>query len=134
MTGTLSRIPRGRNVVASHLESLGIATDVADADATSATRRVPTSPPLPGTEWSQAARRFSPALVQALRDALQRGDLTLDELRSALSSVRLENEDDIRRVLDHTVRLKRTIIALGTRVLLLMKHVDPDAVLTLLRR
>lgn len=134
MTGTLSRIPRGRNVVASHLESLGIAADVAGEQTTTATRSVPRIPtPLPGTEFSHAARRFSPELIQALRDALHRGDLTLTELRSALASARLDNEDDIRRVLDHTIRLKRTIIALGASALLLMKHVHSDAVLALLR-
>lgn len=132
MTGTLSRIPRGRNVVASHLESLGIAADVEQAGTTIATRSVP-RPPAAQVELSPAARRFSPDLVQALRDAVHRGDLTLDELRSALSSARLGNEDDIRRVLDHTIRLKRTIIALGTSALLLMKHVHSDAVLALLR-
>jgi len=132
MTGTLSRIPRGRNVVASHLESLGIAEDVAGT-ATVATRSVPRVTPLPGTEFANAVRQFSPELIQALRSALQRGDLTLTELRTALSSARLGSEDDIRRVLDHTIRLKRTIIALGTSALLLMKHVQPDAVLGLLR-
>ena len=121
MTGTLSRIPRGRNVVSSHLESLGIATDVAGGETTSATRTIPRVPqPLPGTEFSNAARTFSPELVHALREALRRGDLTLTELRSALRSARLDNEDDIRRVLDHTIRLKRTIIALGSSALLLM--------------
>jgi hypothetical protein len=132
MTGTLSRIPRGRNVVASHLESLGIAADVDQAETTSATRSVPRAPsPVP--DLSHAARRFSPELVQALRDAVHRGDLTVSELRSALSSTPLGNEDDIRRVLDHTIRLKRTIIALGTSALLLMKHVQSDTVLALLR-
>lgn len=134
MTGTLSRIPRGRNVVASHLESLGIAGDVAEAETTVATRSVQRHlTPLPGTELSHAARRFSPELVQALRDTLQRGDLTLTELRSALQSARLDNEADIQRVLEHTIRLKRTIIALGASALLLMKHVHSDAVLALLR-
>jgi hypothetical protein len=134
MTGTLSRIPRGRNVVASHLESLGIAADVPGSDTTTATRNVQRHPtPLPGTELSPAARRFSPDLVQALRETLRRGDLTLTELRSALMSARLGNEEDIHRVLEHTIRLKRTIIALGANALLLMKHVHSDAVLALLR-
>ncbi len=127
MTGTLSRIPRGRNLVASHLESLGLG-DQEPGGGTTATSRVPQV-----IAMSSAAQRFSPELVRVLREALQRGDLTLPELRAALSSTRLRNEDDIRRVLDHTIRLKRTIIALGASALLLMKRVHPDTVLILLK-
>ena len=134
MTGTLSRIPRGRNVVASHLESLGIAADVEQAETTVVTRSVSPAPsPVANVDLSYATRRFSPELIQALRDAVHRGDLTLGELSAALSSARLGSEEDLRRVLDHTIRLKRTIIALGTSALLLMKHVHSDTVLALLR-
>jgi hypothetical protein len=127
MTGTLSRIPRGRNLVASQLESLGLG-DEEPGGGTTGTSRVPQVLPM-----SSAAQRFSPELVTVLREALQRGDLTLPELRAALSSARLRSEDDIRRVLDHTTRLKRTIIALGASALLLMKRVHPDTVLILLK-
>ena len=126
MTGTLSRIPRGRNLVASQLESLGLA-DQEPGGITTGTVKVPQVLP------RSAASRFSPELVQVLREALQRGDLTLPELRAALSTARLTSEDDIRRVLDHTIRLKRTIIALGASALLLMKRVHPDTVLILLK-
>ncbi len=133
MTGTLSRIPRGRNVVTSHLESLGIAPDVTGAETTRKTRSIDGGTTTRVMPLSNCAGRFSPALVATLRQALQRGDLTVGELRAALLSARLDNEDDIRRVLDHTIRLKRTIIALGASALLLMKHVNPDTVLSLLR-
>jgi hypothetical protein len=133
MTGTLSRIPRGRNVVNSHLESLGIAPDVTDAETTKETRSVSRGTTTRVMPLSNRARTFSPELIDALRKAVQRGDLTVGELRAALLSASLENEDDIHRVLDHTIRLKRTIIALGTSALLLMKHVHPDTVMCLLR-
>ena len=133
MTGTLSRIPRGRNVVTSHLESLGIAPDVTGAETTQETRSVPRGTTTQVMPLSNRARTFSPELVDSLRKAVQRGDLTVGELRAALLSASLDNEDDIRRVLDHTIRLKRTIIALGTSALLLMKHVHPDTVMRLLR-
>jgi hypothetical protein len=133
MTGTLSRIPRGRNVVTSHLESLGIAPDVTGGETTQATRSIARDDATRVMPLSNCARKFSPELIAALRGALQRGDLTVGELRAALLSESLGSEDDIRRVLDNTIRLKRTILALGTSALLLMKHVHPDTVLRLLR-
>jgi hypothetical protein len=136
MTGTLSRIPRGHNVVTSHLESLGIASDMGGGSGgvnTQGKRGKSDGITTQVMPLSNCARQFSPELVEALRKALQRGDLTVGELRAALLSVSLDHEDDIRRVLDHTIRLKRTIMALGTSALLLMKHVHPETASHLLR-
>lgn len=139
MTGTLSRIPRGRNLVASQLESLGVA--VCDEETgsldSSGTRSVVTAVITPQSTSSsvrKAARQFSPDLLHELRWALQRGDVTLHDLHYALSGATLTNEDDIRRVLDFTIRLKHAIIAMGMDAHQLLKRVHPDTVAYLLRR
>lgn len=139
MTGTLSRIPRGRNLVASQLESLGVA--VCDEETGSLeSSDVRTSVTVAMTTRSmsssvrKAARQFSPDLLHELRSALQRGDVTLHDLHYALSGATLTNEDDIRRVLDFTIRLKHAIIALGMDAHQLLKRVHPETVAYLLRR
>jgi hypothetical protein len=127
MPGTLSRIPRGTNLVAGQLESLGIAL----AEPPPATVHHD-----PGSFTSVMRRsgwHCSPVVIERLRATVQRGDLTLAEVRSALLGARLTSEDDIHRVLAQTIRLKRAIIALGTGVVLLMRRVDPQTAAALLR-
>lgn len=139
MAGTLSRIPRGNNLVTSQLEALGVA--VADQETTSlessGTRSVVTAAITTRNTSSsvrRATRQFSPELLLELRSALQRGDVTLHDLHSALSGATLTNEDDIRRVLDVTIRLKHAINAMGMDAHQLLKRVHPDTVAYLLRR
>ena len=143
MTGTLSRIPRGRNLVASHLESLGLALGEDDQPLTTTiTKAAVTADPVTGMQGTrpvsapqrvEPTQKFSAELVATMQGALLRGDLTLDELRFTLGHATLRNEDDIRGVLAETIRLKRAIIALGTDAQRLMKHVHPRTVAFLLR-
>jgi hypothetical protein len=143
MTGTLSRIPRGRNLVASHLESLGLAlSDDDQPDTTSISRPAVTTESATGTvvtrqvpalKTAELGRTFSVELVASMQGALLRGDLTLDELRFALGSATLRSEDDIRQVLVEIIGLKQAIISLGADAQRLMKHVHPRAVAFLLR-
>jgi len=139
MTGTLSRIPRGRNLVASQLESLGVAVceeDTVSLESSGIRSAVAaaTTTQLSSSSVRRVAHQFSPDLIQELRSALQRGDVTLHDLHYALSGATLTNEDDIRRVLDFTIRLKQAIIALGMDAHQLLKRVHPDTVSYLLRR
>jgi hypothetical protein len=143
MTGTLSRIPRGRNLVASHLESLGLALgDDDQALTTTITKTAAAIQPVTGTQGThkesapqtvEPSRKFSVELVTSMQGALLRGDLTLDELRFTLGNATLRNEDDIRDVLAETIRLKRAILTLGVDAQRLMKHVHPRTVAFLLR-
>jgi len=143
MIGTLSRIPRGRNLVASHLESLGLAlAEEDDSAAPSSPGNNAISASTTGTASLRQAsaaksmepgRRFSVALVTSMQDALRRGDVTLTELSVALGNASLRSEDDIRLVLDQTIRLKQAIIALGPDAQRLMTHVHPGTVAFLLR-
>ena len=77
--------------------------------------------------------RFSNDLIASMEDALRSGVLTLPELRFALQSATLRNEDDIRLVCAQTIRLKQAIIALGQDAQTLMKRVHPHTVALLLR-
>src|SRR6187551_2704761 len=103
MTGTLSRIPRGNNLVTSQLEALGVAVcdeETASLESSGVRSTVTAATTTQSTSSSvrRAAHQFSPELLQELRSALQRGDVTLHDLHSALSGATLTNEDDIRRV------------------------------------
>lgn len=141
MTGTVSRIPRGNNPVGNQLEAVGMTLCVEEpaAAAVSSARRpaVPTTailrdpPALAPTV--RTPRRFSKDLVACMEDALRSGVLTLPELRFALQSATLRNEDDIRLVCEQTLRLKQAIIALGQDAETLMKRVHPHTVALLLR-
>lgn len=133
MTGTLSRIPRGRNLVISQLESLGVSVCDEETPSGFGSGISPAATAVTTSVLRSAVRQFSPELLHDLRGAVLRGDVTLHEVRFALSGATLTNEDDIRRVLALTIRLKRAIIALGPDTGWLMKRVHPNTVVQLLR-
>ncbi len=109
MTGTNSRIPRTHPPVGYQIEAAGVA--LCDDDHSSSARRpvVPTTSvalrdqpvQVPATRMP---RHFSSALVAHMEAALRGGELTLPELRFALQSAKLKNEDDIRQVCEQTIR------------------------------
>ena len=136
MTGTNSRIPRTHPPVGYQIEAAGVALCDDDHSTTAQRPVMPTTNVAlldPPAQAIRMPRHFSNALVAHMEAALRSGELTLPELRFALQSAKLRNEDDIRQVCEQTIRLKQAIIALGHDAQTLMKRVHPHTVAFLLR-
>jgi hypothetical protein len=137
MIGTISR---SRDRLGDLGEELGIdASDQAPAPAGSgyASRLAGQRAAAPAARQQAAAsaaprRSFSPDLMAFVRRSLERGEVSPHEIRVALRGAVVSSEDDIRTVLEQTIRLKRAILAMGQDAHRLMAAVDPRTVAALL--